>query len=375
MNDPVAYGLAVGQATLATLALVLMTGLGYVRRPHPATLQWMLVFVAGAAGVYLGMYAESAGEESLRRLSLGISLGAGIFIWSGLRSWRGVRSGWAVPVLYVVLAASVLAVVPDEWFGLAFAAAYAVSGVFALLSIIELRRIPERADGMLLPLALISGAVTVVAAGNLVHSIIARPRGPEDLGILRVLDSVGAMIYIVCALVTLLWLAVGRGAAASGVPTGLAAFIAGGGDKLARAADRGERAWSVLSIRLDDVDDLRIAAGGSLFWRIVDTVERDVRASIPSEADIAVSSPGHLYVLLMRPPIAIESALDDLRAQVSRLDTSRPLAVQLSVSVGWSSVDASGYDMEALLRDARAGAARASADGGDRWVRVTEPVA
>ncbi|WP_348666272.1 hypothetical protein [uncultured Microbacterium sp.] len=118
-----------------------------------------------------------------------------------------------------------------------------------------------------------------------------------------------------------------------------------------------------------------IAAGGSLFWRIVDTVERDVRASIPSEADIAVSSPGHLYVLLMRPPIAIESALDDLRAQVSRLDTSRPLAVQLSVSVGWSSVDVSGYDMEALLRDARAGAARASADGGDRWVRVTEPVA
>ncbi|MFX7902628.1 hypothetical protein ABTK34_19365, partial [Acinetobacter baumannii] len=90
------------------------------------------------------------------------------------------------------------------------------------------------------------------------------------------------------------------------------------------------------SIRLDDVDDLRIAAGGSLFWRIVDTVERDVRASIPSEADIAVSSPGHLYVLLMRPPIAIEAALDDLRAQVSRLDTSRPLAVQLSVSVGWS---------------------------------------
>ena len=79
-------------------------------------------------------------------------------------------------------------------------------------------------------------------------------------------------------------------------------------------------------------------------------------------------------VLLPRPEGAVRPLLSRLLDQVATPDPTQPIAVRVSASIGWASVDTVGYDLDELLDAARGAGVQAHRSGGDRWERVMTPV-
>lgn len=363
-------GLGIAQATVATLGTVMIIGLGFLPRPSRASLLWALAFVLAMVSTWVTLAGEALGDEPARRAGLGFMLGAPALIWSGLRArGPGVRTfAWVAPVQAIVSAAVLVMIGDSPAYGLVFRVVFFGAAVFAALTLVELSRSPDRHERLVYPIAVVSGAFVVLAAFTLLSGVIFPATG-GDLGLVRTLNSLGMLVYLVCATVSLLFFA-------SVSPVGVQRasswpqFSVTASDRLARARSAGETSWVVLSVRMDDPDDIRVAAGESAFARIVDRFETAVRESFPAEADIGREARGRLVVLMSRPGPVVREHVRVLLRAVTEIDAAQQISVRLSASVGWAAADVVGYDFPVLLAAAQRAAEEASDLGGDRWQRL-----
>jgi len=371
LNGSLAFAhLGIAQATVATLGTVMIIGLGFLQRPSRASLLWSLAFALAMVSTWVSLAGEALGNEPVRRLGLGLMLGAPALIWSGFRARRRVRScAWIAVVQSVVSAAGLVLAGYTGFYDLLFRALFFGAAVFAGLTILEIRRSADRHDRLVIPLALVSTGFVVIGFLTLVVGLLFPAGGGDGLAFVRTLNSLGMLIYLVCATVTLLFFTsvspVGVHTAASWPQFTVTAI-----DRLERARTNGEPSWALLAVRLDDPEEIRAAAGDASFARILERFERTVRAAFPAEADIGREGRGRMVILIARPgPVLREHVRAMLRA-VSEMDAAQPIAVQLSASVVWASADIVGYDFTTLLTAAQEASTEAAEGGGDRWQRM-----
>lgn len=362
---------AVVLAALATLTTMIMLGLGFLYRPRTATLLWSMMFFLVMVSAYGKIIAAATSLVVIDDISTGLMLGAPALVWSGLRAERGVRAHvWVAPVQAVVSAAVLVVVHASPIDALTYSVLYALSSLMAGLSVIELLRLPEHGTGRALPLTIISAVLPVIGAASLVSSALMLGTDSQPL-VLPDLKAIGMIIYLTCAIVTLLSLA--RYPGLRGVLEESDPFDLVAPERLARARDAGEHGWSLLVVALDDVDALRTAGGDAAFRRISARFAGDVRASFPAEADIGIDPPSRFLVLIHRPDGVVRDCIRDLLDRLSTIADDQPLAVEFSASVGWATVQAVGYDLAALRDAATAAMDRARGAGGHRWERAAAP--
>ncbi|MFJ6651223.1 diguanylate cyclase domain-containing protein [Microbacterium sp. NPDC091313] len=369
MESIAVANLGIAQATVSTLGTVMIIGLGFLQRPSRASLLWSLAFILAMVSTWVTLGGEAIGLEAVRRAGLGFMLGAPALIWSGFRARRGVADrAWIAPV-QAVLTAAVLVVPSDPvWYAAVFRVVFFVAAVFAGLTLIEIRRSADRTDRLVLPLMLVSGAFVVLGVFILLAGLIF-PLAQSDLSLVRTLNALGMLIYLVCATVTLLFF---TSVSPVGVHTATSwpQFTVTAAARLRRARDAGETSWALLTVRIDDPDEIRSAAGESSYARIAEQFEQVVSECFPAEADIGRESRGRLVVVLARPGAVLREHVRAALARVTEMNASQQIAVQLSASVGWAPADVIGYDFDALLAAAQRAAEEASARGGDRWERL-----
>ncbi|MGP3535833.1 hypothetical protein ACTU3I_13625 [Microbacterium sp. RD1] len=369
MGSTALANLGIAQATVATLGTMMIIGLGFLQRPSRASLLWSLAFVLAMVSTWATLAGEAIDDETLRRAGLGVMLGAPALIWSGFRARRRARAFPWVSALQSVASALALVLVGDSaWYNLTFRSVFLAAAVFAGLTLLEIRRSADRHDRLVIPLAIVSAVFLALGAFSFLAGLFV-PAGGDDLSLTRVLNTLGMLVYLVCATVTLLFFTsvspVGVQTAASWPQFTVTAI-----DRLRRAEAAGEISWALLVVRIDDPEDVRMAAGAASFSRIVEKFEQLVRAGFPAEADIGREAGGRLVVLLARPGQVLREHVRALLREVTEMDAGQQMTVQLSASVGWAPADIVGYDFDALLASASRACDAASEQGGDRWERL-----
>lgn len=358
--------LELAQVVVATVATICMIGLGFLYRPNRATALWSLTFVVVMVCSYAAMVAHSLDIETLRVAAMGVLLGGPVLIWSGLRAHRGARAhSWIALVVALGAAITLWQLVGTDAYPWAFRLVFAVTAVFAGLAIVELARRPERAAGTSFPLTIFSLAVVAVAIVSLAAGLVSTGDPAESLTFLRTVNSLGMLAYLICALVTLLFIARDGQLAPSG-----SAFHAVAADRLHRAQRAGERSWALVYAQLDDAEDLRAISGDAGFAAIVARLRADVVEIFPTEADIGQVGPAAFAVLVAQPSTVIRDRVRSLLRTVAAPQDA--VRVGTSASIGWAGVAELGYDVDVLLAAAREAAGRAAAAGGDRWERAVD---
>lgn len=362
--------LGIAQAVVASLGTVMIVGLGFLQRPSRASLMWSLAFILAMISTWVTLAGEALALEGLRRLGLGLMLGAPALIWSGFRARRRVPAlPWIAAVQAAVSAAVLIVLADPQAYSLGFRALFLAAGVFAALTVVEIQRSPDRHERLVLPLLLVSSAFVVLGVFSLLAGLISSPGTSEDLALVRLLNSLGMLVYLVCVTVTLLFF---TSVSSVGVQTARSwtQFAVAATDRLARARAAGETSWVLLSVQIDDPDEIRAAAGEASFSRIAERFDQAVVSSFPAEADIGREGRGRLVVLIARPGPVVREHMRALLHEVSIIDAAQQISVQLSASIGWAPADVVGYDFPALLTAAQQASAEASARGGDRWQRI-----
>jgi len=364
MTDLSSLTFGVPQAATATLAVLLVVPLAFLARPCRATLLWTLALVVTAASVFAVLSADLTGTEWLRRSASGVMLSATVLLWSGLRAWRGVRPlVWLAPALAVVGAG--LGVVPDDLYSLGFRIVFYLGSVFAGLSAVELRRLPERDTPALIPLVVLCTLFAALGLAVLVGGFLA-PAAAGDFQLVRAVNAIGVIAFIVCALLAMVTLA------AHGSPDPATAaggeILRTGAERLRRARARAEDGWAVLAVHLDDAAELSLVSGRERFTRLVDRFEEDVTRALPADADIGAVAPGRLLVFLNRPTRTVRRIAEDILESVGD-DADASGFVRLSASIGWCPAG-DGDDARALASRAQAAAGTAATAGGNRVVQA-----
>lgn len=371
--------LALAQATVATLGVVIMIGVAFLDRPHRSTLLWSIAFLLAMISSWGVVLAETIDSEAVRRVALGLLMGAPGFIWAGFRTLRGAASRWwLAALLSAVSPALLVAAGATEVYSVLFRLIFFLSAVFAFLLLVEWLRLPDRGDTVLYPLVVISVLDSALAAFVAVAGLIFPASSGDDLQFVRSVNQLGFIIYMVCALVSLVGFATRRERVVlPGARSAWEDFVAGCRDRLVRARRRGERSWALLVFRLDDEADVRDAVGVTGFDAVCDSFSRAICDALPADADIAERRPGTVAVLVSRPEPVIRAALRGALGRVGRMENAGGMEIQVSASVGWVAVDpgdtADGEgdgDVEALIERAEAAADTATRAGGDRWERV-----
>ncbi len=370
LNSIATANLGIAQATVATLGTVMIIGLGFLQRPSRASLLWSLAFVVAMVSTWVSLAGEALGNEPVRRIGLGVLLGAPALIWSGFRARRRVPAlPWIAAAMSVLSALALWLGSHTEFYNLIFRVDFFLASIFAGLTLLEIRRSPDRHERLVVPLVLVSASFVLLGFFILIAGLF-RPTGSvDDLSFVRLLNTLGMLIYLVCATVTLLFFTT---VSPVGVQTAASwpQFTVTAADRLARAREAGETSWAMLVVRLDDPDDIRAAAGEAMFGQIIERFEHTVRASFPAEADMGREGRGRVAVLVARPGPVLREHVSRMLRKITELDAAQPMAVQLSASVGWASADVVGYDFETLLAHAQQASEDASEGGGDRWQRV-----
>ncbi|MCG7416236.1 hypothetical protein MHY30_01765 [Microbacterium sp. ACRRU] len=361
--------LGLAQATVATLATVMVVGLGFLHRPSRAALLWSLAFVLAMASTWVSVAGSVMGEEAVRRAGLGLMLGAPALIWSGFRARRDARAlPWIAVAQSVATAAAFVAATEPRAYGMTFRVAFLGAAVFAGLTIAETRRAADRMERLVLPLTIVSAGF-VALAGGIVVAGLALPSNVGDLYLPRILNSLAMLVYLVCATVSVLYLTsvspVGTSSAISWPQ-----FTVTATDRLARARRSRETSWAVLAIRLDDPEQIRSTIGESGWNRIVSTFETVVARALPAEADLGRPARGRLVAVVCRPGPVLREHVRQLLRRVTEVDAADWVDVHFSASIGWVPAEAADYDLTELVRLAEDAAETASGLGGDRWERL-----
>lgn len=369
MPDDVLSNLGLAQATVATLGTVMIIGLGFLHRPSRSALLWSLAFVLAMTSTWVSVTGAILDDETVRRAGLGLMLGAPALIWSGFRARRGVAALPWIGVLQAVVTAVVFVSVVDiSAYGLAFRLAFLAAAVFAGLTLAEMRHAADRLERMALPLAVVSAAFVALGAGILISGLSA-PASIGDLALPRVLNGLAMLVFLVCATVSLLYFTSvspsGRRAASSWPH-----FVVTASDRLRRAARAREESWAVLTVRLDDPQHLRSAAGENAWTRLVEDFERVVADTFPTEADLGRETRGRVVVVLARPDSVLREQVRTVLRRITELDGSSYVGIQLSASVGWVPAETGDFELSTLIAEADRAADEATRQGGDRWQRV-----
>ncbi len=214
-----------------------------------------------------------------------------------------------------------------------------------------------------MPLAVFSLVVAAVGAVSIVTGLVAPGDPDQSLEAIRTINTLGMLAYLVCALVTLLFIARGGSATAAG-----STFRAVAADRLARAQRAGERSWALVHAQIDDAEDLRTVTGDAGFAAIADRLRDDLTEIFPTEADIGWFAPAGVAVLVAQPSTVLRERVRTLLRAFAASGVG--VRVGTSASVGWAGVAEFGYDVDALLAASRDAAARAADAGGDRWERA-----
>lgn len=359
---------------LSTLCTVLFIGLGFLPRPSRATATWTCAFGMVMITSYGWVAADLLDSQPLRGAASGLMFSTIALVWVGLRMHRRApRSFGAVAAAAIVVMPAMLAATATSDFYVTFVRViFTMAAVFAALILLELIRLGPLLRDEILPLALVSAAFVVFAVINVILEIVRLARGgaaPDSaqFGLVRDINTLGALLYVVCAVITLLLLTRDRepvrGAGIDSTFTRVAR------DRLRRAEAAEDRWWAVLVIRLDDPTALREASSTHAFDQARSRFAESVTTLLPAEADIDLRDGADITVLLPRPEGAVRHILANLLENVAA--TESDLAVRLSASVGWAGVDIVGYDLDALIAEAADAASLAQERGGDRWFRVT----
>ncbi len=365
--------LGIAQAVITTLATMLTIGIAFLVRPGLPTLYWSIAFTLAMVATYGVVAGDVTGIEPLRRASLGALMGAPAFLWSGFRASWGLRPHvWAGAAMAAASALS-LAIVDDiAWFTVAYRTVFFAASVFAGLFVLDwARAASRRTDRLLLPLVIVSIAFFVTGVGTLIAGLVFPPSGGDDFELVRLISSVGMLVYVACALIAV----VGATARDSGlgrtatVSTAWQQFERTAGDRLARAQKTSEP-WSVIYLGLDDAADIRQTAGTAAFATLSERLEDEVRAAFPAESDVGSPSAGAVVVLVPRPDAVVRDLLRVTLERVTLLDVHGALPIRPTASAGWAPVSVLGYDLDTLVYTGREAARVASGRGGDRWERV-----
>lgn len=377
MTDLIAgagFELGLAQAVITSLATALTIGIAFLVRPGLPTLYWSFAFTLAMLATYGVVAGEVNGLETLRRASLGALMGAPVLLWSGFRAAWGLRPHvWAGVVVSGASAVALATAADTAWFTVAYRAVFFAASVFAGLLVLDWIRSPgrRRSDRLLLPLVIVSIAFFVAGAATFVAGLVFPPTGGDDFGLVRVISSIGMLVYVACALVAV----VGTTARDSGlgrataVSTAWQQFERTAADRLARA-ERTAESWSVVYLRLDDAADIRQTSGTAAFANLSERLRDEVRAVFPAESDVGSPSPGSVVVLVPRPDAAVRDLLRSILDRITRLDVDGALPIRPTASAGWAPVSVMGYDLDALVYTGREAATMASENGGDRWERV-----
>lgn len=373
MNDvDIAVGLGIAQAAIATLATMLTIGIAFLAKPSRATLFWSFAFALAMVSTF-GVAAGAAAEaETVRRIFLGILMGAPALLWSGFRAFWGVRAlPWVGPLVGAASAALLVAAGDTIWFSPAYRVVFFAASVCAGLFFVDWVRVPARRDRVALPFAIMSLAFFAAGAANGIAGFVFPATTGDDLALVRLVTSIGMLAYTACALVAVIGISTRDTAFArsSEAPAGWQRFQLTAVERLARAQQSGDP-WSVVYLQLDDAAEIRQMGGaavlGELSRRFLDTV----RSVFPAESDVGSPAPGTAVVLLPRNDAAVRDHLRTVLERISNLDVDVSLPIRPSASAGWAPVSVVGYDLDALLYMGREAATLASENGGDRWERV-----
>ncbi|GEB95750.1 hypothetical protein PFZ49_00845 [Microbacterium lacticum] len=178
-----------------------------------------------------------------------------------------------------------------------------------------------------MPLAVFSLVVAAVGAVSIVTGLVAPGDPDQSLEAIRTINTLGMLAYLVCALVTLLFIARGGSATAAG-----STFRAVAADRLARAQRAGERSWALVYAQIDDAEDLRTVTGDAGFAAIADRLRDDVTEIFPTEADIGWFAPAGVAVLVAQPSTVLRERVRTLLRAFAA--TGVGVRVGTSASVG-----------------------------------------
>lgn len=356
----------------STLATIIFVALGFLPRPSRATALWSAAFGVAMIGAYVWMAQDLLFPAQLRAVGSGLAVAPMGLLYSGLRAYRG-RQKQFVPlsVAFVFAAPAVLLFATETGFyGVAFRVVFCLTAAIAVLTFLELVRLGPRLRDESYPLLSVSAAFVVFGCITLINGVLValgEETPAEGLTFLRTINLIGMVAYVVCALVTTLLLTVQSDSLSTAPHRG---FERTARNRLGRAQAAGDPWWSLLDIRLDDPDDIRMASSTAVFNASCQKFARDIDSVMPADADIEPINPTCFIVLLPRPQGGVRELVTELLERVSSPDEVQPLPVRLSASIGWAPVSTVGYEYDELVDAASEAAQNAYANGGDRWVRV-----
>ena len=368
---PVNVDVTTSMVAVVTLLAVLVVDLGTLARPSRATVTWGAAFGLGMLGAYLWLAGQQTDEQMLRAAASALLLCFEPLIWIGLRMHFGRRARWALVIPFLVVALLLLvATAGTAWYLPSFQLVFLGSAVYGGLVAYELLRDRPAARDIVLPLALASCGLVVVAIVSAVSAAVAGGAGTdEQLSALRGMNAVGTLVVSTCAAFTLVLLV--RAEQKSTDDIGAAAERAR--RRLRKAEAQNDLPWSILDIRLDDPADLREASTGSAFALIVDRFHEDILEALPASADADRVADGRAIAVIRGSDESVRHHLREILNRISVIEReAASTGIRSSASIGWATASVVGYDYDALVAAAAGAALRARAAGGDQWKRATE---
>lgn len=360
---------------VATLCTVVTIGLGFLPRPSRASAIWAIAFALAMAGSYLMLTGDSVRSLAMREIAAGLMMAGSALVWVGLRAHRGVARVYLMPTLLVYIAVTVAISIAGDtpWAEGTFRGALIVTAAFSVGTARELFRLGPLHRDEALPLLLASLTFVVLAAAGLIDALLRVGRGEslaldEGVILLRTLGVVGASIYIVCAMTTLLLLT--REPRTGTIRAVRTDFDTIARERLSRAERSTDLWWSALDIRLDDPVAIREASSTAAYNHVAARFADDLLEIMPAEADLDRISATRYVVLLPRSEAAARPIMSRLLARVATKNPDQGIDLRLSASIGWAPVGSVGFDLDALRGAAADAADIAQRSGGDRWERA-----
>ena len=367
---PVSVDVTTSMVAVVTLLAVLVVGLGTLARPSRATVTWGAAFGLGMLGAYLWLAGQQTDVQMLRAAASALLLCFEPLIWIGLRMHFGRRARWALVIPFLVVAPLLLvATAGTGWYLPSFHVIFLGSAVYGGLVAYELLRGRPAVRDIVLPLALASCGLVVVAIVSAVSAVMSGGAGTEaQLSALRGMNAVGTLVVSTCAAFTLVLLV--RAEQKANDETGAAAERAR--RRLRKAEAQNDQPWSILDIRLDDPADLREASTGSAFALTVDRFHDDILEALPASADADRVADGRAIVVIRGSDDSVRHHLREMLNRISVIEReAASMGIRSSASIGWATVSVVGYDYDALVAAAGSAAERARDAGGDQWKRAT----
>ena len=372
--------LVVGLTTATTTCLAIMIWIGLLGRASRATLLWTFALTLALLGAYGSLASAAMGTDVLLHpVGLGIMFGMPLVIWSGVRAAQDKRSHAWIGFTQSAVSVAVLTLTTNLAIGFSvFRWLFLAAALGAALGAIELLRGDYRGSRFGAPLALASAALLLIATVGVAGSA-SRSSDETDLLFIRVV-VIATTVYVICATVSLLFLA-NRRPGARDVLDAVDAFMpapmmrAVVREKILRARARREQNWSFVDLRLDDATDLREATGEAAFGSAVRRFESIVAETFPAEADLCRVSAGHVTVFASQPSAAVREFVRTVLNEVSAPQDEAPSNLRVSASAGIAPADVARDSYDSLADAAERVADEAQRDGGDRWRRVEAPPA